>query len=216
VRGDAFACALMNDRTVRCWGANRDGELGDGTREDRQQPTLVSGAGDVVQIAAGGRHACARLKDGSVLCWGANDDGQLGDGTHERRAAPAEVVDMHDAVDVVASGAMTCARPKGQNARCFGKGAWVAPPTGCTVAPDAGVACPADDAGAAFEGLPDAVGLSPYATAARGCARLGDGSVGCWGDGAWGGVRTPDACVRPPVRVVRFDRAVPPECQADF
>jgi hypothetical protein len=212
VRGDAFACALLSDRTVRCWGANRDGQLGDGTREDRPQPTLVSGAGRVVQIAAGARHACARLEDGSVLCWGANEEGQLGDGTRERRAAPAEVVDTHDAVDVVAAGALTCVRPKGQKSRCFGEGTWTTPETACALEPDAGLSCESDDAGEAFAPLRDAVGVSPWASAAKGCARLADGAVACWGDGAWAGVRAPDACVRPPVRVVRFDRAVPPEC----
>src|SRR5580704_2766325 len=208
--GAAFACGLLDDRTVRCWGVNNDGQLGDGTREARGQPTLVSGAGDVVEIAAGARHACARLKDGSVLCWGANEGGQLGDGTHERRTAPAEVIDVHDATGVTASGDITCVttKTKRKEPLCFGPGAWVAPSAGCALGGDAGMTCAASDAGAPFDGLRDAVVLARFSTAERGCAVVRDGSIACWGDGAWSGVRGP-ACARPFVRYVRVDRFVP-------
>jgi len=30
-----WTCAILEDRSVRCWGCNRNGQLGDGTREDR-------------------------------------------------------------------------------------------------------------------------------------------------------------------------------------
>jgi alpha-tubulin suppressor-like RCC1 family protein len=76
--GKSHACALMGDGTVRCWGSNYRGQLGDGTTTFRSAPVAVSGLKNVAFIAAGERHTCAVLRDGSVSCWGANDHGQLG------------------------------------------------------------------------------------------------------------------------------------------
>jgi len=39
--GEAHACALLEDRTLWCWGANGAGELGVGDTEDRLEPALV-------------------------------------------------------------------------------------------------------------------------------------------------------------------------------
>lgn len=39
-RGGA-TCAARDDGTLWCWGVNDFGQVGDGTREDREMPTLV-------------------------------------------------------------------------------------------------------------------------------------------------------------------------------
>lgn len=39
--GVNHACALLEDNTVKCWGKNGRGQLGDGTLEDRLQPVTV-------------------------------------------------------------------------------------------------------------------------------------------------------------------------------
>lgn len=41
--GAYHACALMVSGGIRCWGRNMEGELGDGTRSERQVPTDVVG-----------------------------------------------------------------------------------------------------------------------------------------------------------------------------
>jgi hypothetical protein len=76
--GNAHACALMTDGTVRCWGANYRGQLGDGTTTYRSAPVEVEGLRDIQAITAGDRHTCALRRDGTVWCWGSNDLGQLG------------------------------------------------------------------------------------------------------------------------------------------
>lgn len=39
--GGSSTCAILTDGTVRCWGANDDGQLGDGTKTDRTTPVAV-------------------------------------------------------------------------------------------------------------------------------------------------------------------------------
>jgi alpha-tubulin suppressor-like RCC1 family protein len=45
--GVDHACALLEDNSVKCWGKNGRGQLGDGTLEDRSEPVTV------VQLASG-------------------------------------------------------------------------------------------------------------------------------------------------------------------
>ncbi|MBK6534435.1 MAG: hypothetical protein IPF99_34190 [Deltaproteobacteria bacterium] len=63
VVGYLHTCARLGDGSVRCWGNNRYGQLGDGTVTNRSNPTLVPGLTGVVELAAGGQHTCARLGD---------------------------------------------------------------------------------------------------------------------------------------------------------
>ena len=92
-----FACVILTDRTVRCWGRNDAGQLGDNTLVDRVRPTpvrAVTGSGvlnDVVELAGGLEHACARLTTGQVRCWGENGDGAVGDDTGIDRRRPVRV-----------------------------------------------------------------------------------------------------------------------------
>jgi alpha-tubulin suppressor-like RCC1 family protein len=41
VVGFSHACAVDKSNTVKCWGSNTQGELGDGTIEDRKTPVEV-------------------------------------------------------------------------------------------------------------------------------------------------------------------------------
>lgn len=78
--GWAHTCAIQDPNgQVVCWGANEEGQLGDGSNEDRSVPTLVNGVASVTTIAAGGAHTCA-LAGTDVKCWGLNDRGQIGNG----------------------------------------------------------------------------------------------------------------------------------------
>ncbi|HEX3759962.1 MAG TPA: RCC1 domain-containing protein, partial [Kofleriaceae bacterium] len=63
----------LQDRTVRCWGANEHGQLGDGTTDPSNVPVVVPGLRDVASLATGHRTSCALTAAGQVLCWGELD-----------------------------------------------------------------------------------------------------------------------------------------------
>jgi len=92
--GNFHSLALLRDGTVRAWGWNDDGQLGDGTTSDRPSPVTVSGLTDIVAIAAGDRFSLALRRNGQVATWGANERGQLGDGTFDDHSLPVEVRDL--------------------------------------------------------------------------------------------------------------------------
>ena len=88
--GSSFACAILNDDTVKCWGAGGNGRLGHGDNNNRNAPestdTVDFGSDDEGQaltakyISLGEYHACAILSDDSLKCWGYNSD-TLGNGS---------------------------------------------------------------------------------------------------------------------------------------
>ena len=61
--GERHACALLGNGTVRCWGNNASGQLGDATTTQRATSVPVSGLAGAVSITAGRYHTCARLAD---------------------------------------------------------------------------------------------------------------------------------------------------------
>lgn len=120
--GDSHTCAI-NLFNVLCWGANSNGQLGNGARgpEDNSlAPTPVSDIRDAGAIAAGARHTCVIHLDGSVSCWGANEYGQLGDGTSFPSAVPVKAEGIIDAVAITAGGQHTCALHQDSSISCWG------------------------------------------------------------------------------------------------
>ena len=119
--GEQHTCALNGDGSIKCWGYNYWGQLGDGTIDDRITPVDVSGLnGGATAVAADGFHTCA-LAGGAVKCWGKNDVGQIGDGTTTTRLAPVDIVELNSGVTEIAAGqAHTCALTDNGGVRCWG------------------------------------------------------------------------------------------------
>jgi alpha-tubulin suppressor-like RCC1 family protein len=68
--GDGFSCGLTADGTAHCWGANDQGQLGDGTFTDRWAVGPVTGGHVFSRLATGSNHACGIDAEARLLCWG--------------------------------------------------------------------------------------------------------------------------------------------------
>jgi alpha-tubulin suppressor-like RCC1 family protein len=104
--GYHFSLVLLSDGTVKAWGGNGLGQLGNGTREASTVPVAVQGLSNVTAIAAGGADGLALLSDGTVMAWGANRYGQLGNGTAgvgSADAVPARVKGLREVVAIAGS-----------------------------------------------------------------------------------------------------------------
>jgi hypothetical protein len=114
VIGGHSTCVVMSDKTLRCWGANAHGELGDGTHKDAVGPVTpkLHGVEDVVFGAA---HACALLDDGSVACWG-----EIGFGRKQPLPDPTGVLGVTNARHVFARGGAGCATIGDESMICWG------------------------------------------------------------------------------------------------
>lgn len=97
--GAYYSLALLSDGTVRAWGSNSDGQLGDGTIDQRNAPVKVlknpatgEALSGVVALAAGYSHTLALDDSGYLWAWGDNYNGELGDGTKSGRKTPVQVL----------------------------------------------------------------------------------------------------------------------------
>ena len=77
--GSNHTCALTSGGTVRCWGSNLTGQLGNDAVTGSTVPSAVRGlASGVTAISSFPDTTCATTDDGRVACWGDNMSGNLG------------------------------------------------------------------------------------------------------------------------------------------
>ncbi len=132
--GDYHTCAALTDGTVKCWGRNHSGELGngvDGTRvfappnlttltPHATLPVVVTGLTGVAEVSAGDNHTCARLSDGTVKCWGNGQFGQLGQGANTNSKTAVAVSGLTGVTSISSGSAHTCARMSDNTVTCWG------------------------------------------------------------------------------------------------
>jgi alpha-tubulin suppressor-like RCC1 family protein len=134
---EEFSCAVLTDKTVKCWGPNNEvGQLGNGysgtadwgTLKLSLNPVAVSGITNATAISVGLKYGCALLSDGTVECWGAG--AFLGDGVtdhgHSLKAygdfspTPVVVSGITNAVAISAGLNHTCALLSDSTVKCWG------------------------------------------------------------------------------------------------
>lgn len=176
----ASPCALLGDGTVRCWGPNDVGELGNGMPpslacECSWMPVAVVGLSEVLEIASSGGSACALLHDETVSCWGGGVGPQPVDGGTWESYTPVAIPGLSSVMELAGGDEHACARLVDGTVQCWG----------------------ANDVGQLGDGTtidrytPVLVqSLSNVVQIAAGdrvsCARLGDGTVKCWGSNRCG------------------------------
>lgn len=134
-------CVLLSDYSVKCWGSNRKGQLGQGDVVARGTPATTMGDGlkpialgtgrTAKKIGVGANHACALLDDATVKCWGAGIYGAIGsEGTDDLGAKANQMGDKllplklgtgRSAKDLLVGGFHTCVLLDNQQWTCFGR-----------------------------------------------------------------------------------------------
>ena len=107
--GDGFTCAIRSVGKLYCWGADGNGQLGNGPGGDSTIPIQITSATDWKAVSAGNNHTCAVR--GKLYCWGYDGTGQVGNGdaTSTDVIAPAQITSATDWKAVSAGDSHTCA-----------------------------------------------------------------------------------------------------------
>jgi alpha-tubulin suppressor-like RCC1 family protein len=102
--GADHALAMVSGGTVKAWGDDSFGELGNGTvKPFSVTPVAVSGLSGATMISAGTHVSAALLGSGSIMTWGTDSSGVLGNGSSSGASAvPVAVVGLTKAVSVSA------------------------------------------------------------------------------------------------------------------
>ncbi|GAC1353094.1 MAG: hypothetical protein NVS3B20_17320 [Polyangiales bacterium] len=105
---------LRVDNTIRCWGDNFAGHLGDGTITNHRSPVKGPEVRDAAlsTFALSFQHSCLLQADGTMKCAGSNRFGELGIGSFDGPTTPTKVKfpGQHDPVTIIGVGPEhTCA-----------------------------------------------------------------------------------------------------------
>ena len=194
--GSFHTCARLQDGTLRCWGLNDSGQLGDGTTTNALTPVAVAGVAGAAAVSGGGFHTCARFPDGTLECWGRNDSGQLGDPatTTFSSATPVRVTGITSAASMTAGGFHTCALLGDGTVQCWGENDFGQLGNG-TSDPVPGSPTTVNPTPVAVSGITSAVAVS--AGGWHTCALLRDGTIQCWGQNTYGQLGDGSPITRP-------------------
>jgi alpha-tubulin suppressor-like RCC1 family protein len=127
--GKNHACAVVADGTVKCWGYNPLGQLGNGLVGNGSSSTFkYTGPTNATQfgtnnkmVAAGDSMTCVLKNTGAVLCVGYNAYGQLGNNSTTDSVTAVTPVGLSSGVAKIATGTnTTCAVMTDGTAKCWG------------------------------------------------------------------------------------------------
>jgi len=159
--GFVHACASTATGSVKCWGSNHYGALGDGTHKDRLTPVFVTGLDNVNGLAAALDFTCALIQTGAVKCWG----------SHQYGTTPVDVAGLSNATAITAGVGHSCAVTGAGGVECWGRNRYGQLGNGTTTP----TYTPTDVIGLTSGVRSIAAGNSHT------CAVLTGGGVKCWG-----------------------------------
>jgi alpha-tubulin suppressor-like RCC1 family protein len=85
--------AVKTDGTLWLWGNNFYAALGDGTTNDKSEPTQeITSSISWAQVITSWTHTGAIKTDGSLWLWGDNGYGELGDETSASKSSPVQTI----------------------------------------------------------------------------------------------------------------------------
>ena len=178
VTGENHACALLSNSTIKCWGDNAYGQLGNGSLVDSWTPVTVSGISDATAISAGMLHTCALRSGGTVVCWGYNASYQIGNSSATywpNATTPATVTGLASVTAIAAGGFHNCALTGGA-VKCWGDN---------SIGQLGNGGSPIKNfAPVSVTGLTS--GVSSIASGEQHSCAVSSGYVKCWGDNTYG------------------------------
>ncbi|MBC7457310.1 MAG: hypothetical protein H7235_03470 [Bdellovibrionaceae bacterium] len=105
--------------TLKCWGNNLYGQLGDGSQTDRLLPTVIDVGTVYTQVSVGAEHTCGISSTNILKCWGRNNFGQLGLGNTIDSSNPVAVAaTLYASISI--GGNSSCAIASSGQLRCWG------------------------------------------------------------------------------------------------
>lgn len=168
--GLSSACAIVGGGSVKCWGRNSSGELGDGTNVNSPVPVDVIGISTATVIDSFASHYCVGLSEGGAKCWGQDAFMQLGDGLKVDSPIPVSVAGLVGSVrQFAATRISTCAVMENSAVWCWGTN------SDSSLGSGGNLSAPKQVAGLAATSIVG--GDSHY------CALSTVGGVKCWGRG---------------------------------
>jgi alpha-tubulin suppressor-like RCC1 family protein len=120
--GATRTCGVTPRRLAYCWGANFDGDVGDGTTGSiRPAPVPLAGGLRFRELSDGGQyHNCGITMGGRAYCWGRNFAGEIGDGTTTTRLTPVPVATKLRFSQLATGTFYTCGVARNHVAYCWG------------------------------------------------------------------------------------------------
>ncbi|HEV7919014.1 MAG TPA: hypothetical protein VGO97_05490 [Solirubrobacterales bacterium] len=171
--GDESNCALLATGSVKCWGDDSSGELGnDVATTDSALPVDVAGITTAVSLAGSDYHYCVVLADTSVQCWGSNVTGQTGGAIGPDSTTPVGVAGLTGVKQIAVANSTTCAMLTSGAVKCWGSDA--SEQLGDGPGPTANTNVPVG-----ASGITNATQISGANSSF--CALLATGTIKCWG-----------------------------------
>ncbi|MFO0631107.1 MAG: hypothetical protein U0325_36525 [Polyangiales bacterium] len=113
--GAEHTCAGMRDGTVRCWGANDKGQLGNNSTTRSTMPVAVADLTRAIALSAGASHTCAHQVNGTVRCWGGQG---LGGGVQRFSVGNAPGPELQCCLPTPAAPGGACVDTQNDSANC--------------------------------------------------------------------------------------------------
>jgi alpha-tubulin suppressor-like RCC1 family protein len=114
-------CVKLSDQSVKCWGYNDHGQVGDNTQVDKNSPVVIADLAGVIGISSANHTSCAIKADQTVLCWGWGSWNQLGNGSNADKFVPTAVPNVAGANQVSAGYTHTCVLLTDTSIQCWGR-----------------------------------------------------------------------------------------------